>query len=97
MAVEKYLWRIKTKMGLLDKLLGIPENSSISEEFNNVFSPKVADDYREEYEAADRNLEEENKRRSQPSSMYHNCPNPNCQYQPDITCLKCNGTGHVDD
>jgi hypothetical protein len=92
MVVEKDLWRIKNKMGLLEKLLGIPENSSISEEFNNVFSPKVSDDYRDSYEVANKDLEEENKKIS---TSYHNCPNPKCKYQPDITCLECNGTGHV--
>jgi hypothetical protein len=84
----------KYKMGFLEKLLNIPENRSISEEFNDVFSPKVSDDYKESYEAAERDAEE---RRNKPiSTTYYNCSNSKCKYTPDITCLKCNGTGHVD-
>lgn len=49
-------------MGLFEKLLGVPENSSISEEFNNVFSPQVSDDYKESYEAAERNEAERRER-----------------------------------
>lgn len=53
-------------MGLFEKLLGVPENSSISEEFDKVFSPKISDDYKDSYEVADRDLEEANKRRNNP-------------------------------
>ena len=84
-------------MGLLKSILGVPENSKISKEFNKVFSPQVSDKYKESYEIAEndrlRKLEE---KRNFPSTQYYNCPNSKCKSNPDITCTICNGTGHVD-
>lgn len=50
-------------MGLLKSVLGVPENKSISEEFNDVFFPEVHPDYKESYEVADQDIQRENERR----------------------------------
>jgi len=89
-------------MGLLERFSGVPKNSSISEEFDKVFSPKVSDDYRESYEAANNPSEEKS---SESSLDYYNCSTCGGMGRTGGeksystiggSCTNCNGTGHID-
>jgi hypothetical protein len=72
-------------MGFLENILGIPSGKSISEEFNNVFSPSISSDMQESYDAAAKDV-----RTVGNSSMNETCPSCNKNgYLPGEKCGYC--------
>lgn len=78
-------------MGILKSILGLKDDESILMGILSGRGKAPAEDYPESSKG--RTYEDKNRT---PISEYHNCPNPNCRYTPDIMCGKCYGTGHVD-